>query len=138
MCSSDLDYTGTAGGHEDPPFLTRNLSRKPWRPTGPVSLVVWALLDRQEDPDALYEATVNEVLLSIALAPNRILSIDSTLTALLIRAVCCFNRSRGLYDATLWSVWELDRGVMFTDHHPGKSIDCGRLLIESGCVDDLV
>ena len=69
--------------------------------------------------DALVEAAFNELLLSIALTPNRILS-PFSLTVVLVN--CIKAAAPGV---AKWAVWD-------TDPLAASTVDCGRLFVESG------
>ena len=89
-------------------WLSRSESGKPWRPViFPPSV------------DSLVEATFNELLLSLALTPSKILS-SFSLPVLLVR---CTAIAVPKYSD--WKVWEKST-------REAEKIDCARLFLESG------
>jgi hypothetical protein len=92
-------------------------SAKPWRP-----------IILPPSVDALIEATLNELLLSISITPNKILS-SFSLPSLLVRCTYA-SMSRRENDGS-WNVWE-------RSPREAETIDCSRLFLEAGYYTDRI
>jgi hypothetical protein len=75
--------------------------------------------------DALAEAAFNEVLLSVALSPLKILS-STSLHAMLIRCFRASFKSTTCVQAGAWNMWE----------SANASVDCARMFLESTCYEN--
>ena len=111
-----LDITRANLGNDEMSDLWLNRTHKPWRP-----IIV------NPPIDAIMEATLNELVLSVSLAPHRINSGSDSLLSYFVRCLKRHERSRETSD---WFVWDKDPRSAWTT-------DCARLLLESGVYDDV-
>ena len=95
-------------------LTTHSISRQalPWRP-----------VEMERGLEAVMEAAFTELLLSISIAPGKILS--NNLASLLVR--CCAVGGAGQRPYTVWTA----------DPLAASTVDCARLFLESGNYSDL-